>query len=121
MLGPRIKPAGITTFPTISSQPEEIENSALVGEGPFALGAKTALGAGRTADEVTQTNVTPRIPIRLDRVVGTGRLRSRNAAYKTAGPGGAFLTYASGDFHGHPRVVLVAEAIEATEQKIMKR
>ncbi|MFB3786605.1 MAG: hypothetical protein ACE15F_09560 [bacterium] len=71
----------------------KIENSALVGEGPLALGAKTALGAGRTADEITQSNVIAADPqFTSTASSGAGSFVVQNPAYQTAGPNGAFLT-----------------------------
>lgn len=77
-----ITPAGVT-----------IEYSALVDEGPFALGAKTALGARRTAGEIIQTHVIGADPqFASTASSGPDSFVVRNPAYQNAGPGGTFLT-----------------------------
>lgn len=69
-----------------------VSNSALIGEGAFALGAQSALGKGRTASEIILNQVITTDPqFASTESEGTNSYMVMNSAYKMAGSNSAFL------------------------------
>lgn len=70
-----------------------VEYSALIGDGPFKLGAQSALGSGRKADEIILKNVIAADPqFAAVESTSANSFVATNSAFKTAGPNGVYLT-----------------------------